>query len=450
MKKRLFGVAVIAAVLCLSLCSCSPPVIIRTVDSLLTPPLYYSEYEGLVDSFHTSVGGNMILCSPIEGDNLSAITVTDLNGDGSEEGIIFYKDAVESEIAKFSVFVNEGETWKKSGSYTGYGNEIKSLILTDFDGDSCKDILVIWNYSGINGGSVFSVYRSATDHIEYDEVMFQSCDIIRPIDMDGDLKNEIFFISTLIDNNASTRSALLYKFDKTKFKEIGSAPVDPFVGSYISFCAESVGGNSPLTVYIDGVKTNNVVITEAISWDDSKSELTSFFYDEETGTNTATVRFEQIKCTDIDGDDLVEIPLQKPFDENVDSTDMLYVTEWTRYYGSRPHTVKRTYVNTEDGYAVDLDKLPVDEPFVRKQTGGDWSSWSVYTKGEDSPFDNTLFTIVDIPKERWEKEINSEKSGYVTILKKNESVICVKINTNGTDAGINADSIKKIVIQLPA
>lgn len=441
---------VAAVLLCLLLCSCSSPVIIRTVDSLMTPPLYYSEYEGLVESFHTSVGSNMILCSPVEGDHQSAITVTDLNGDGTEEGIIFYKDAVESEIAKFSLFVNDGETWIKSGSYTGYGNEIKSLILTDFDGDSCKDILVIWNYSGINGGSVFSVYRSGTDHIEYDEVLFQSCDVVKTIDMDGDLKNEIFFISTLIDNNASTRSALLYKFEKKSFKEIGSAPVDPFVGNYISFCAESVGGNSPLTVYLDGVKSNNVVITEAINWDGSKGELTSLFYDEESGTNTSTVRYEQIKCADIDGDDLVDIPLQKPFDDTESSADMLYVTEWTRFDGDRHYVVKKTYVNTDDGYAIDLDKLPVEDPHVRKQEGGDWSSWSVCTKDDDSPLDNTLFTIVDIPKERWEKEINSDKTDYVTILKKNESVVCAKINSNGTNSGIDADNVKDIVIQLPA
>lgn len=454
MKKRVFRVVILALSLCLFLCSCQAPVFIRTVDSLLTPPLYYSEYEGLLEAFHTEVGSSVILCNPIEGDHLSAITVADVDGNGTEEGIIFYRDALESEIAKFAVFTCMDDNWERCGIYSGYGDEIRSLVLTDFDGDTVQDILITWNYSGINGGSVFSAYRSEADELYYTELTFQSCNLVKAIDMDGDNINEIFFVSTLIDNNASTRSAELYKYKDGKFYEAGSAMVDPFVGSYTSFVCEGLLG-FPLTVYFDGVKSNNIVITESVTWDPDEKNLKSVFYDEESGTNIKTIRYEQIPCADINDDSLVEIPVQTAHEETEEqdgettAAQTLYETEWVRFEGENETVVERSFVNDSDGYIVNLDLIPSDEAFVRKQEGGDWTSWSVYIPDEENYAGNTLFTIVNVPKSRWESEINNDSSDYITIFKKDSSVICVKINAYGKESGLDESAIKKIVTVIP-
>ena len=80
--KRFITVLCAVLALCLVLSSCDSIDVIRPVSALLSPPLYYEEYEELVDSFNKNVGNDAVLCSPKNGDFKSAIIVDDVDGDG--------------------------------------------------------------------------------------------------------------------------------------------------------------------------------------------------------------------------------------------------------------------------------------------------------------------------------------------------------------------------------
>lgn len=449
MKKQPFIILVFALVICMTFASCSEINIFRPVDSLMTPPLYYSEYEGLVNAFNSSVTSGAVLCNPTSGDYLSAITVTDLDGDAAEEGIVFYKDISDGNIAHFSVFKGEGDIWNRLGDYRGYGDEIDQLIVTDIDGDSVKDIITVWSYSGISSGKVISVYRSEADVLLYNELMFESCDIALPVDIDGDDITEIFYITTSQDKNNVTKTAKLYRYENDSFFLAGAAPVDPFSVNYTGIKTSRADSFSTLEIYVDAVKSNNMMITEILYFDSINGRLVDPVYDPEVGTNTATLRYEQINCADINSDGEIEIPVQSVWTEG-ESTDEspLYVTEWTQFNGSEPVPVTRAFVNVQDGYAILLDELKNDDVFIRQQSGGDWTSWSVCARNGNDNIGSTLFTVVKIPKERWENNVSGSDS-YITLFKRTDSVVCVRINEEGITSGINEETIKKITIKLP-
>lgn len=448
MKKRFLSIVSLTLIICVMLSACNSVDIFRPVDSLMTPPLYYSEYEGLVTAFNSCVSSSTVLCNPTKGDHLSAITVSDIDSDGQEEGIVFYIDALEDNIAHFSIFQNQDDTWQRIGDFTGYGDEVESLIITDIDGDDTQEIMAIWSYSGINSGNVFSVYRSSDTATEYKELMYDSCDIAQPVDTDGDGIFEIFYITTVNDEKTVTKTAKLLGFKEGELKQIGATSVDPFVVSYTDIKTERADSFAPLVIFIDAVKSNNMMITEVIYLDDA-GKLVDPLFDPETGTNSATLRYEKLNCADVNGDGQIEIPVQTLFKKaEQEDESPIYTTEWLQFNGSEGVVIERTFVNVQDGYLVNLDIMDDVKLFVRKQSGGDWTSWSVYTQSDESRTGDVLFTIVKVPKDRWESDM-SNSTLYITILKLNDSVISVKINQNGTDIGIDEDTVRKIVKKLP-
>lgn len=448
MKKRIVSLIAFAVMLTVLLSGCESNMLIRTVDSLLTPPLYYSEYEGLVTAFNERVGSSILLCNPIQGDHLSAITVVDIDKDGAEEGIIFYKDTLEEGNARFSIYKNVEETWEFLGDYKGYGNQVNSLVITDFDADGLNEILIIWSYSGITNANVFSVYRSKGEKLHYRELDVQSCDLAKPIDLDGDFREEIFFISTQTESGVVSKTAKLLKLTDDDFKLVGETPVDPQVGSYVSYKTEKYSQNTPMKIYIDAVKTNNMMITEVLYWDSELQQLVAPLYDLETASNNKTLRYEPIQCVDINNDGHIEIPVQTVYIEQSEHNDkLLYVTDWTYFEGDIPVLSERTFVNLENGYIVNLGTLSNKKLLIREQEGDGWTSWSVYTESATIAGGNVLFTIIKVPKTRWEREMSQDKS-YITILKQQDGVICVNINENGRAAGLGEEQIRKIVTKL--
>ncbi len=450
MKKKAFAVIASLLFIVSVFSSCNAVPLIATVDTLLTPPLYYSEYEGLVSAFNSSVESSVVLCNPTEGDHLSAITVSDVDRDEAEEGIVFYRDTLEENTAYFSVFKNTDDIWKKVCEFKGYGNEVRSLTLTDLDGDNIEELIVIWSYSGIDGGNVVAVYKADDNTLTYEEILFESCEIARPVDFNGNGHEEIFFITSAKSENAVTKTAKLFGYSDNSLTEIGSTPVDPSVISYSSFKTEKAVEQSPLKIYIDAVKSNNMMITEVFYWDEEKGELSDPLYDDKVGANTATLRYEQLHCADVNNDGQIEIPVQSVYSEpQGDGDKTLYLTEWTYFDYDKPVFTESTFVNVEDGYLVNLGILGKEKLYIRKHTGGDWASWSVYTDSKVSVSGDVLFTIIKVPKERWQSDMVGS-SNYITILRQLDSVVTVNINEKGKAAGLDEAKIKKIVTRLPS
>ncbi len=447
MKRKAVAVIAFLFVICFMFSSCGTGSLIRPVDSLLTPPLYYSEYEELVKAFNDAVDKSVVLCNPTEGDHLSAITVSDIDSDGIEEGIVFYRDTLEEDIACFSVFKNIDGSWTDCGDYVGYGNRVTSLVFADLDGDSTSEIMVIWNYSGITGGKVLSVYRSKTGNIKYSEIAKESCDLAKAVDLDADGFEEVFFITSVTDKSNVSRKAKLMKYYDKKFGVVSETPVDANISSYASCKFEKDDEGFPVRIYLDAIKGQDMMITEIIYWDKSASALVAPLYDSQTQTNTVSLRYEQIECADIDGDGKYEIPVQSVYSGSEDEPDTLvYLTDWSYFEGNEPVSSRETFVNLKDGYYVDLTQLPKVRLNIRRQSAEDWSGWVIYSENSEKLIGNTLLTVTECTKKRWESGLYDS---HIIIFKQLDFVLCARINNLGEEMGLTEETVRKAVVKLP-
>ena len=88
MRRRRWLPAAFCLLCCLLFSGCTPG---ATVDSLLKPPSLSKEQQQIYLALQDAVGSGITLQYPRAGANLSAFTVVDLDNDGEDEALVFYK-----------------------------------------------------------------------------------------------------------------------------------------------------------------------------------------------------------------------------------------------------------------------------------------------------------------------------------------------------------------------
>ena len=446
MKRKSLCIITFMLVVALLFSSCESRRIVNTVDSLLTPPLYYTEYEGLVDAFNEYAGINPSLITPSSGDYTSAITVEDVDGDDAEEAIVTYKDSGSETFACVCFLQNTENGWQAVESFTGYGDEIYSVDIDDLDNDGVCEIMIAWAYSGITGGYVYSAYTH-TSSGGYNEIKGESCDAFDLIDIDADGNKEIFLITSSTEAGVVSRKAKAFGISGGKISLKGSVAVDPGVIAYNPITVEGSGEGVPPVLYIDAVKSDKQMITEMIVWNSETKTLTAPLCDETTGANLLSLRYEQITSFDVNSDGKIEIPVQTPYGESAEgeenSSSDLYLTRWIRYENGKTKNIMNSFVNPDDGYLVNLDGMGLKKTGVTKYTSR--NCWIIYNDDGKSKIGNELFTILRVSNKRWSSE---DMSSYIRIASSTDGVICVYPTQKGKGLGYDEAKIKKIIIPL--
>jgi len=443
MKKFVVFICVLLTV-CALFSSCDSSKIIRPVESLLAPPLYHEEYEELVEVFRENVGKDIVFCSPQEGDFRSAIIVEDIDSDGEDEALIFYRENAGSSVARMHYLnIVDGE-WVSRETYNGYGNEIKKIMITDTDDDGNSELIVVWSVSGVATSNIMSVYRSSYSFDEYKEISNEMCTVCEVLDVDGDSTEEIFYLNQVTVSGISQRYARVMKISGETVVLMGETKVDPNISSYISVKTEKASGDEPFKFYIDAFKGDSQMITELVYWDDKNSELCAPFLDGETMANTATLRYEPIASADINNDGIIDIPTQSRMLGKESTENNIYVTDWINYSENKTSVVDTTVVNFSDGYMIHLDEADIESTGIRDYLSQ--NCWIVFKTNVNGKSLGELYSVLKITAERWNKE---EFSKYIPVIEKEDGVVCVYITQSGTDTGIDIDYIKSRISKIP-
>lgn len=447
MKRLSLLITALLSALCLMLSSCSSDVLIRPADSLLSPPLYYEEYADLVEAFNRKVNSEVTLCHPQKGDYRSAIIVEDVDSDGEAEALIFYKKSDDTTVVRMHYFDFVDGKWISDGDFNGYGNAVESIKITDMDGDGPSELMIIWSTSA---SSIMSLYRTPLNVGDFKEISNEACSLSEIVDIDGDGRKEIFFISQSNVSGVAQRTAKVMKISGESVILMGETRLDSNISSYTAIKTEKASDEEPMRIYIDALKGEQQMITELVYWDSSKSELCAPFFDAETMTNTATLRYEPIGCADINNDGMIDIPVQSEIFGRGDShltidTENIYLTEWKDYGASGLEVVANTLINYSDGYMINLDDSEMNSTGIRNYRSQ--NCWVVYKTDETGESVGEMYSVLKISSSRWNPETFS---AYIPIVEKEDSVVCVYVTQTGKEFGVDEDFIKSKITKIPS
>lgn len=303
MKKKILLLA--AALLPLVLTGC---MMSASVDDLYTLPQLPEEYKALSARLSEILAMGAEYAPPQAGGNLPQVQMVDLDGNGVDEALAFFRISTEERPLKIYIFRAVEDGYQQAGVIDGSGTSIHSVRYEDMDGDGVREVLVSWMVSA----EVQSVSVYAVPNLEPVRLMSASYARYEVVDLDGDDDLELVLLCS-DDSDTGLSVADYYDWDSDKSTlELRStarlsAPVAGLQGMQIGALQE---GETALfvTSRITGADETSNAITDILLY--RHPELTNIVLSDVTGVSTQIFRFlnNQIQPADITGSGATAVP----------------------------------------------------------------------------------------------------------------------------------------------
>ncbi len=331
MKKMMIA---LAALLLLTGCE------MKSGEELMRAPKLTGEQEVVSKAIKAQIPNNAKMVSPMTGENKNAIQFNDLDNDGEDEVIVFYKEEDTQKPVTVKVLDRNGQQWETTYEIVGNGNEVDKIYYADIDGDKKKELIIGWRlFDQTNKGvSIYTIGNNRKEifGVSYNEMVMT--------DFDQDEVQELCIIQPQKDT--SMQDVVLYHYQKNGVTEIGRMPVNLGTdGKFNNIIFGNVNAQQR-GVFLD-LLLGEKSYTKVIGMENGAFQ-TLF----ETGDEIAQLRDVHEKCQDINSDGIVEIPIVKPMPqyENVDSIVAENVVSWNIWQNGALTEVEKSFNNYTDGY----------------------------------------------------------------------------------------------------
>ena len=202
MRRRRWLPAAFCLLCCLLFSGCTPG---ATVDSLLKPPSLSKEQQQIYLALQDAVGSGITLQYPRAGANLSAFTVVDLDNDGEDEALVFYKKtsltAMENGL-RLSVLDQVKGEWMSVCDRPADGTEVERIVISPMGSEDSQNQIFV-GYSGVDqSDKSLTVYRYSDSEVQ--QLFTAAYTMFDVADLDGDQAQELLVLGKLTENTSSS------------------------------------------------------------------------------------------------------------------------------------------------------------------------------------------------------------------------------------------------------
>ncbi len=345
----------------------------KSGDELLALPKQPQDSVKLQLQIDKQLAQGAQLLSPVNGANLQAIQKVDLDGDGVEETVVFYR--VQGEKPLSIVFYRKGSDYEQYAYIEGEGDAVDSISYTDLNGDGLPEVIVGWRAGTL---------KALTVHVPHDGQMEALLSVgysgYALQDINEDDQTELV---VLRHSDAKTGVAELYGMKGMDIAMLSQASLSQGIDKLTRVKAGLLAdGHQGL--YVSAVYDTSAVLTDILAVRDG--QLVNITLDEKSGVSDKTVRRNTTPViTDMLADGVLEVPIPvglPPYHtdrENIENPWMKI--EWRNYnIWGYAQTLKITYHNYTDGWYFELPT--------------DWAERLVMTRQDMTPGERGLVFAV--------------------------------------------------------
>ena len=125
-------------------------------DELLAAPKPSSNYQSLQTELEKQLAQGVSYASPSEGENRSSIQLADLDNDGVEEAITFFRGATSATSNKFTVAVyrKQDDSYVCTGTIDGRGTALRSVEFPVLEPSGKRGMVLTWRLPGDGTGAL--------------------------------------------------------------------------------------------------------------------------------------------------------------------------------------------------------------------------------------------------------------------------------------------------------
>lgn len=304
----------------------------RTVDQMYAVPRRSAEYQDLQFAIDQVMAGHEY-CAPLSGENRQTVQMADLNGDGSDEYLLFAKGNSDDPL-KIFIFSREEEEFTLWQTLESRGSGFELVEYADIDGRPGNE-LVVGRQVSDQILRYLTVYSFASGEAE--QLMAANYSKFVTADLNQDGLTDLMAIAPG-ESEEENAVATLYRYLDGTMKRSREARLSEQSENIKRIMVSQLYGGIP-AVYVASSVAENAIITDVFAVKDG--EFKNISLSNESGTSIQTLRNHYVYADDIDSDGTLELPCL---------IDMLPVQNNSRI--STLHLI-RWYAMTADGEEVD-------------------------------------------------------------------------------------------------
>lgn len=349
--------------------------------SLPTLPAKYTELNSQLSAIQD---GGAEYAAPVSGTNIQPIQLVDLDGDGWEEAVAFFRNAEDEKPLKIYIFTAKDDSYELTDLIEGSGAGIYSINYIDFNGDGRRELTVGWKATAdqqvleiyaLRSGGAEALLR--TNYVKYTTV-----------DLDQDQRLELVVLQA---DETGEGVADYYNWQPDgSFASQSSARISATMAEISQQGRVTKGTlqNGIPAVFVTGVVEDAAwAITDILAA--KNGALSNIVLSEVTGVSGEIAPYLSLYPTDINGDGLTEVPCPEHLPGLMEEESSYYQIEWRSYDDSGEGSVAmRTYHSTEDGWYLQLPEDWNDRIYVNRSAGADEAvvTFFILRDGKTEPF----------------------------------------------------------------
>ena len=329
--------------------------------------------------------------APLIGTNVQSIQMHDLDGDGVQEAVAFFRFSNDEKPLKVYIFrqLENGE-YEQMALIEGEGNAFNSVRYENITGSAQKEIVLTWQLvtastSRLNNLTVYAL--GADGAVELMRTIYTNYQIL---DADRDGLFELVVLH--FDSTRENSRAELYRGDRDSLQLAGSAPFSHDTNELLQARVGYLQEYQP-AVFVYSALEGGGYVTDVFAW--QEGQLRNITCDEETGISLSTiVPVDLLRMKDINSDGIFEIPFPVEMPKKLAAEgEMERPTYWSIHWrqldkdGNQYATVT-TFHNQADEWYMELPAswngvvtLERDESTINART----VIFSLYTDEESEP-----------------------------------------------------------------
>ena len=318
--------------------------------SLPQPPEHYVLLQKQLDN----ILKNAEYTTPVNGYNRSSIQFMDVDGDGEDEILSFFK-MKNNASSTLQVYLHKrvGDTYVELAKTEGLGDSIDVVYYPKFSHGAKTGIVLGWRLGdnpvcGVSvllyeNGAFKSLYSGEYTGIE-----------VGDLDQDGD--DELLLLRNVSGVEAGT--AMLMRYESDELITVSTQPLSAGITVPGRIRIASIG-QALRAVIVDSQVFTRGYVSDILTF--QSGELKNLFYNANAKQSVSTYRSLPLYTCDIDLDGFFEVPLCSlmPGYAQSDTSESFWRTDWCRYDGNGAlEKVFSSYFNISDRwYMVLPDKL---------------------------------------------------------------------------------------------
>ena len=345
---------------------CAMPKLTLDPEDLYSLPTLPAKYTELNKQLNGILAEGAEYAAPASGANIQPVQLVDLNGDGREEAVAFFRNGRDEKPLKIYIFTAHEDTYRLKELIEGTGTGFYSIAYEDLDQDGRMELLVGWKATVEH--QVLEVYAlrsgGAEALVQADYVKYTT------MDLDQDGRKELVLLHA---NEEGEGVAEYYGWQEDgSLANQSSARISATMAelNQQGRVTRGVLQEGVPALFVTGVTDTARAITDILAV--RSGELTNIVLSEVSGVSSEIAPYRSLYPVDLNGDGYTEVSRPLEADPLAEEELSFGRMDWYQYdSGGRGSVVLRTCHDLEDGWYLRLPDPWAERVWISRSVNPD-------------------------------------------------------------------------------